>query len=140
METVQQAIILNTKGELLLLKCGKSFGKDLAGKWEFPNGFLDEDEKPEEDLKNEVKELTGLEIDIIYQFFSSIMKEGEAELLNVAYLCRLKGPAKIKLHEDYEEAKWIKANEIKKLKVTNSQVLEMAEKAIAVLGGGGAEE
>jgi 8-oxo-dGTP diphosphatase len=140
METVQQAIIVNSKEQLLLLKCGKSFGKELEGRWEFPNGFLDTDEKPEEDLKNEVKQLTGLDIDIIYQYYTSIMKDGDAELFNVAYLCRLKSAAKIKLHEDYSEAKWLKPVEIKKLKVTNSQVLEMAEKALVVLGGGGSAE
>jgi len=138
METVQQAIIVNSKEQVLMLKCGKAFGKDLANKWEFPNGFLDSDEKPEDDLKKEIKGLTNLTIDIIYQFYSSIMKEGETELLNVAYLCRLKNPKeKIKLMEDYEEFKWIKKNEIKKMKLTNQQVLEMAEKAFMVLGGGG---
>lgn len=139
METVQQAIITNSKGQVLLIKCGKAFGKDLVGKWEFPNGFLDSNEKPEDDLKKEVKNLTGLDIDIIYQFYSSMMKEGQAELFNVAYLCRLKKAGKIKLNEDYAEAKWVKPKEIKKMKVTNIQVLEMAEKAMVVLGGGSSE-
>ena len=134
METVQQAIISNSKGQILLLKCGKAFGKELSGKWEFPNGFLDSNEKPEEDLKTEVKSLFGQEIDIVYQFFSSLIKEGEVELLNVAYLCRLKKAGKIKLHEDYSDSKWVKPKEIKKIKTTNAQVFEMAEKVAIILG------
>lgn len=141
METVQQAIIVNSKEQVLLLKCGKAFGRELENRWEFPNGFLESETSPEKDLMNEVKNLTGLEIDIIYQFFSSIIKEGEAELFNVAYLCRLKDlKAKIKLHEDYAEFKWVKPIEIRKMKVTTPQILEMAEKAMVVLGGGGSAE
>lgn len=141
MDTVQQAIIVNSKEELLLIKCGKAFGKELMNKWEFPNGFLDTDEKPEDDLKKEVKNTTGISVDIIYQFFSSIIKEGESELFNVAYLCRLKNPKeKISLIDDYEEFKWVKPKDIAKLKVTNSQITEMAEKAMIVLGGGGNSE
>lgn len=141
METLQQAVIVNAKEEVLLIMCGKSFGKELSGKWEFPNVFLEDEGSFDENLKNGVKEITGIDVDIIYQFFTGIVKEEDAEFLNVGFLCRLKDQkAKIKLHEDYAEAKWVKPKEIKKLKTTNVQVIEMAEKALVVLQGGGSSE
>jgi ADP-ribose pyrophosphatase YjhB (NUDIX family) len=131
METIQRALIINPDEKFLLIK------NKNTGKWTFPGGQLDPDEMPSKDLINEVKSRIGLDVEVIYQFFSSMMKEGEKQIFNVAYLCRLKDAAKIKLGDDYSEFKWAKIGELKKLKLENDQIVEMADKAMVVLGGGG---
>jgi len=131
METIQRALIINPDEKFLLIK------HKNTGKWTFPGGQLDPDEMPSKDLIHEVKSRIGLDVEVIYQFFSSMMKEGEKQIFNVAYLCRLKGAAKIKLGNDYSESKWAKIGELKKLELENDQIVEMADKAMAVLGGGG---
>ena len=49
-----KALIINSKDEILLGHCHKTY--------QFPGGHLEENENPEEGLKREVKEETGIEI------------------------------------------------------------------------------
>ncbi len=60
-------IIKNKKGEILMIERVK-----LPFGWACPAGHIDDDEKPEEALKREVKEEVGLEIKniklLIYEF------------------------------------------------------------------------
>jgi len=136
METIQQAIIFNQKDQFLVLKYSGVYGKETKGKWTFPSGRLEKNEGYEDALKREVKEETGLDVDIIYQFFSSIIKtvKGE-EVMTVAYLCRPKGK-KIKLCKEHTDYKWVSIRDLKKMKLINPIMIEMAEKAKILLGGG----
>ena len=136
METIQQAIIFNQKEQFLVLKYSGVYGKETKGKWTFPSGRLEENESYEGALKREVKEETGLDIDIIYQFFSSIIKTVDGKkVLTVAYLCRPKGK-KIKLCKEHTNYKWVSLKDLKKMELINFVMIEMAEKAKILLGGG----
>ncbi len=137
METIQQAIIFNQKEQFLVLKYSGVYGKETKGKWTFPSGRLEENEGYEDALKREVKEETGLDVDIIYQFFSSIIKTVKGKkVLTVAYFCRPKGK-KIKLCKEHTDYKWVFPKDLKKMKLINPIMIEMAEKAKILLGGGG---
>jgi hypothetical protein len=132
METVQQAIIVNEKEQFLVIQ-------NRQKKWMFPIDELREDEKFEASLKEAVKSATGLDIDIMYQFFSSMINTASGEKFNVAYLCRMR-TKNIKLSADFVAHRWVRPNELKKLQLTSQQVAEMAEKAKLLLGGGGESE
>jgi hypothetical protein len=129
METIQQAVIINEKEQFLVLQNTKKL-------WTFPIDELREDEMFEESLKEAVKQACGIEIEIVYQFFSSIVKAEKGEKFNVAYLCRPNSKA-IKLSNEFSDFKWVKIADLKKLKLASQQVLEMAEKADLLLKGGG---
>ncbi len=57
---IASAIIENDKGEILLLKRGET--KTFQGNWQLPEGKLEENEKPKDALKRELKEELGAEV------------------------------------------------------------------------------
>jgi 8-oxo-dGTP pyrophosphatase MutT (NUDIX family) len=137
METVQQALIFNQKDQFLVLKYSNKYGPKTKNKWTYPSGRLEQNEGYEDALKREVKEETGIDIDIVYQFFSSILVTvDDDKVLNVAFLCRPKGN-KIKLCDEHTDYKWVSVKDLKKMTLINQTMIEMAEKAIVLLGGGG---
>ncbi len=137
METLQLALIFNLKDQFLTLKYSNVYDKETKGKWTFPGGILEKNENYEESLKREVKEETGLDVDIVYQFFSSMIKTvDKKEAMVVAYLCRPKGK-KVKLSEEHTDYKWVSPKDLKKMKLINPILIEIAEKAKILLGGGG---
>jgi hypothetical protein len=129
METVQQAVIINEKEQFLILQDSKKL-------WRLPLDELREDENFEDSLKEAIKSECGIDVDVLYQFFSSIVKVDGKEKFNVAYLCRPKSKL-IKLSKDFIAYKWAKTSDMKKLKLASQQVLEMAEKANILINGGG---
>ncbi|MCD6546997.1 MAG: NUDIX hydrolase [Nanoarchaeota archaeon] len=136
MEAIQQAVIFNEKDQFLVLKYSGVYGPKVKGKWTFPSGRLEKNENYEDALKREVKEETGLDIDIVYQFFSSIITTVDGEkVLTVVYLCRPKGK-KIKLCKEHTDYKWVSLKDLKKMKLINPVMIEIAEKAMMLLGGG----
>lgn len=57
---IATAIIKNKRGEILILKRGKT--KTFQSYWQLPEGKLEGKEKPQEALKREIKEELGLGI------------------------------------------------------------------------------
>ncbi len=56
------AVILDGDGRVLV--CQRPEGKALAGKWEFPGGKIEPDEKPEAALCREIVEELGCTIEV----------------------------------------------------------------------------
>lgn len=63
------AVILNKKGEILLLEHLLRPGSG----WGMPGGFIEHDEQPEEALKREIREETGLELKNIEMFRARVV-------------------------------------------------------------------
>ena len=140
METIQQAVIFDMNDKFLVLKYSGVYGAKTKDKWTFPSGRLEPNENYEEALKREVKEETGLDVDVVYQFFSSIITTVDGKkVLTVIYLCRPSGK-KIKLCKEHTEYKWVNTKELKKMKLINPIMVEIAEKANVLLNGGGESE
>ena len=112
-----KAVIVNEKGEILLLKRPKedNYG---AGKWDLPGGKMEEDENIKEALAREIKEEIGLEIEvgpILYVFdfekkYDRKYEIGEEEIMiggkGVRFLGYYKS-GEIKLSKEHTECQWM---------------------------------
>jgi len=80
--------LIDTDGRILISQ--RPDGKDLAGKWEFPGGKVDEGERPEQALIRELHEELGIEpCEGCVQPFSFVSHAfANHHLLMPLYLCR----------------------------------------------------
>jgi len=96
---------------------------DGPGQWEFPGGFIEFGEAPEEGILREVKEETGLNAEIV-SIYKILSKEYEKpgkkiHLIRIIYLLKT-FDEKVKLNErEHEDYKWLKKEEIKNLKTSD---------------------
>ncbi|OGE73573.1 MAG: hypothetical protein A3I07_02385 [Candidatus Doudnabacteria bacterium RIFCSPLOWO2_02_FULL_42_9] len=85
----------------------------FKGKWDVVGGFLEKGEHPETGLHREVKEETGVEVDVI-KFFGFYMDTyREQSTLNIFYLVKIVN-GEPKPNDDVAELKWFHKNELPK--------------------------
>lgn len=86
---VVAAVLVNSNGEVLLAQ--RPEGKDLAGKWEFAGGKVEDGETPEAAMVRELQEELGIEIAPEnlenFWFLSHAYPEFNFHLLMPVYIC-----------------------------------------------------
>ena len=82
----------------------------LALKWEFPGGKVEEGETPQECLKREIKEELNLDILVKERFATSIYEYDTGVIELVAYFAEIVGgKLKLLIHND---AQWVNSNKL----------------------------
>lgn len=105
----------------------------FPGKWELPGGGVDYAENPKQSIKREVKEETGLTVDVSYPLGVIIYFIGEEKIhtIDIAYLCkvRTKNPT-ISLSSEHSDFSWVSFSQGKKFDMTPlmSEYIEELEK------------
>jgi len=112
------AIILNEKGEILLIKRKSNTDKNKTyvgkGSWSTVGGKVDFGESVEEALKREVKEEIGVEVQIekFIGYTEQILENGNTHWFLLHFLCRIGEDAKIMEPEKIEKVEWFPVNNI----------------------------
>ncbi len=112
---VGQGGIIEHKPTGKILITHRSPKKDYApGVWDYPSGRLHQYEHPYDGVKREIKEETGLEVEIvkpvrIMHFFRGEKKK-ENDLVFIAYWC-ITDSDKVKLCDEAIEYKWLNPEE-----------------------------
>ena len=111
MQTTQKAgaIILNSKEDAVLL-----LFRGPLGDWTFPKGHIEENENELEAMTREVKEETGLDVDVIRKLPNleySISQTGENCVLYF-YLVKAKNDFNLKLEHSEDALEWVKIDEV----------------------------
>jgi len=132
------AIIENDTGEILLIKrCSEA---EYPNCWEDVGGRLKQSESPEEGLRREIKEETGIEdIEIVkpltvFHVYRNNTKNKENELIGIAYWCKTK-TTEIVLSNEHTDYQWLSPKEA--IDVTEHPALmsylriQMAEKQLS---------
>ena len=106
--------------EVLLVERG---GNPLKGYWSIPGGLLEVGETLEAAIKREVREETGLRIDVLsfFEIFERIMPDAqgrtEYHYLLVDFLCRATG-GKLRPGDDVAAVAWVAKSDLGKYKIT----------------------
>lgn len=107
------AFILNSKGELLVVRRGKEPAKDTL---DLPGGFVDNNESGEQGIIREIKEETGLDIKEVNYLFSipNIYRYSGMDIhtLDMFYLCHADDSTEIQAADDAAACSWIPLREV----------------------------
>jgi len=80
--------------------------------WELPGGRMEFGEKPEETLKREVKEETGLEVEMLYPFSVwTFFRESNNQTVGINYVC-VTANKDVELSNEHIDFKWIEKGDI----------------------------
>jgi mutator protein MutT len=107
------AFILNDKGELLV---ERRKNEPAKGTLDLPGGFCDIGETAEEGMKREVKEETGLDIEVEHYLFSIpnvyLYSGMNINTLDFFFLCKAKDISPLKAMDDAAECHWMPLSDI----------------------------
>lgn len=105
------AVIINDDNKILLLKRAKVKGGWGNNQWSLVGGGIEKDETPQQAVKREIEEETGLEIK---NFIKSFSIQRNIDSIEHVFACRYSGePTEIKLNEENTNYGWYDASEIK---------------------------
>ena len=114
----QKAAIKNGAKYLILKRAPDS--DVYPNRWDFPGGRLEHGEKPEKGLEREVREETGLRVEVKSPEFVFCERINGHFNYHVIFGCRLSGKnAAVKLSGEHTGHRWAAKKEILKLKTEN---------------------
>lgn len=111
----QKAIVLNTKGEILVLQRSKKAGAE--GKWSLPGGGLDDGEDPIKSIKREIEEETKVKISNIQPFSLRSYKEDGDFIVIIGYQCKAMSD-KLELNWEHDDYNWVSKEKALELDLT----------------------
>ena len=114
---VPQKAIIKEGDKYLILKRSPT-ASTYPNCWDFPGGRLEAGEDPIEGLKREVKEETGLKIEVNNPIFVFRESLNDHENVFIVYSCG-KVSGEIKLSHEHTEFKWATKEEILRLDIEN---------------------
>lgn len=119
---------------VLLIERGN---EPYQGCWAFPGGFMNIDESAEEGAVRELKEETGLEVNIdqLRQFgtFTAVNRDPRERVITIAYYTIIE-KTEVKGGDDAAQAQWFPLDEIPPLAFDHEEILR---KAVDQLNGEG---
>ncbi|MDD4761830.1 MAG: NUDIX hydrolase [Candidatus Pacebacteria bacterium] len=126
-EITQNAIIINPKGEVLILR-------HASGPWLLPGGRINKGENWMDALKREIKEETGInnfEIKNILDVDSWFKEDGGK--FSVTFLIKVDENNIIKLGEEHKEYAFIKEEDLKKYNFWHESIEKRIKEAFAFI-------
>jgi mutator protein MutT len=112
---VAVAFIIERDGAILMLR--RSPAKDFApGRWETGSGRVEAGEHPEEAVHREVREETGLQVEIVgpVATFHFYRGEDSEELIGITFWCRYRAGELVR-SDEHDRAIWVSPAEAKAL-------------------------
>jgi 8-oxo-dGTP diphosphatase len=99
------AVITNAEGRVLLLKHVFRPGSG----WGIPGGFLEKGEQPDDAVRRELREETGMELEAVEIAFIRALKNGRVEVI---YRCRARGQEAAPQGYEIKSAEWFPPDDL----------------------------
>ena len=110
--------------EILLIKRKRDPYKDF---WALPGGFLEIEETPEEGSKRELKEETGLEVEVLKEVgtFGEIDRDPRGRTITIAFYTYLPGnDQKVLPDTDAADLKWYSIRDLPEMAFDHKEILK----------------
>lgn len=106
--------IVTNSGRVLLGKKEELEDHPVSEKWHFPGGIAEEGEEPEEAVKREIKEETGLEVEVhhLVDATTQTFDDEFEDIIRLIFHCEADS-RDAKARDDLQDAKWIAPGKIK---------------------------
>ncbi|MBI5003002.1 NUDIX domain-containing protein [Candidatus Woesearchaeota archaeon] len=119
--------IIEKDNKILLLKRSEKY-EHLSDCWDIPGGRINFGEEPEEGLRREIKEETGLQLKEIKQILdaSTVFKNEERHIVRITYLCTVEEGVANFSHE-HTHIEWIPKEKIKELEYKDTLLKKIIE-------------
>lgn len=109
-------VVLHYKHQNINILLIKRKSDPFKGSWALPGGFLDMHEAPEEAVKRELEEETGLKLEEVVQIgaFGKPERDPRGRVISISFLSLLKPESnkEIKAASDAADANWFKLHEL----------------------------
>lgn len=120
-----KALIIDQNGKYLLLREASTYEEGTnIGRYHLPGGRLDIGEYFEDGLFREVKEETGLEIEIIKPIcvgeWRPVIRGVKNQIVAIFFLCLAKS-TKVTLSDEHDDYQWVSPTEKNKLDVMDPE-------------------
>ncbi len=115
---VQVAVcgVILKKGKVLVLKRATHDEFAERGSWTLPGGRVEVSEAPDDAVVREVKEETGLDVEILKPIKVWSGTKGAVWRIGIDYLCRLVG-GDVKLSAEHDDYAWVSPSDLDRMKV-----------------------
>ena len=125
----EYGVIENGEGKFLILRLplNEEFKTEM---WMLPGGRLESDDQPEDGLRREVMEETGLNVDIVAPIHTARWGIEDPQKYSVFYLCHVVNGSKAAISSEHVESRWIGFDEIDSVPWHNMNSRLAAEKAV----------
>lgn len=114
MRAAGKGVIVDKKGLILVIKRAGD-ETHLENLWDVPGGRFDYGEKPEEGLKREVMEESGLEIEVAEPVTSwTFMRDNGEQVFGTTFLCEPED-LEVELGDEHTDFQWVEKDELNDL-------------------------
>lgn len=97
--------IVRRGDQILIMK--RAMG-NMSGAWYFPGGSLEEGESPEEAVRREIREETGLEVEDLRLFRAWHYRQAAATpAVGLTFTCQVPPGAEPQINEEHSAARWV---------------------------------
>jgi 8-oxo-dGTP diphosphatase len=104
--------VITYRGKILLGKKKEVEGHPVSEEWHFPGGHIDEGEEPDEALKREIEEETGLEVEVHQLVDATTGTFNDEDVpLQILYHCEAESKD-AEAKDDLEEVKWVRPEDL----------------------------
>lgn len=103
--------LITCKGKILIGQKEEDSDHPIGGEWHILGGHLEFGEQPEEAMKREVEEETGLDVDV-HQVVDVMTWSDRGDALSVLYHCEASS-RDAEAMDDLQDVKWVSPDEIK---------------------------